>query len=407
MTEQRVESDERDIPVVDPSVVPEITLDGPHGWRAALDEVREEHEFFRLGDDPMIWFTRYEAARDLFTNWELFSSVKGPHSPFYATPNDDDPPKALQMRRAMMPMYSQTTVDRWGPRIRDRARELVTSFAEAGEVDFCSRFSSKFFPYVAAEWIGAPADERAQLMEWDYKVFRVPYDPDAPNEPTKGDHRELMAKETIDNIVGYCEELVERKRTEPDDSLASFVTRIEIDGKPISKRDQVALVVMAAFGSGHTVSAHLNYVFYHLATHPGDRQALVDDPGLIDSASEELLRLYFPGGVMRTATRDAEFHGCPIKKGDPVMVMYMQANRDPRAEFGATVSLDRNPNPHLGWLVGVHRCAGMAFARTAHRVAIEEWHRLIPEYRLNDEEPLVEQIYASHGFHKLPLVWDA
>ena len=146
---------------------------------------------------------------------------------------------------------------------------------------------------------------------------------------------------------------------------------------------------------------------YHLATHPEDQRRLVEDPGLVPTAVEEFLRAYPIVGMARKITKDVDFHGCPMKKDDMVLLTIPAATRDPR-QFPEPqkIDIERTPNRHIAFGASEHRCLGSHLARAELRTAITEWHRLIPEYRIGADEPLM-----AHGGQiallYLPLVWGA
>lgn len=388
------ELDDRGIPRVDPERIPRMVVDGSD-WRAALDALREEYPFFRVGDDPTIWVTRYEAAREVLRNWELFSS-RGKGAGVYHLPSSEDPPVALDFRRALMPEFSPAKVRAWEPYMRTTAQGLIDRFADRGRADYVTEFAQLFFPYIGAEWFGVPHADRDQLTRWEHEVF---------HEPDDTDQRMVdMRNDAMGSIMDYIDYLLDLKTAAPDDGFVSFVLGMEVDGKPLTREQAKSVLGVVTLGSGHTVSAHLVYVMKHLAEHPADRQRVVANPAAVDLLGEELLRLYSLFGGTRVVTRDEEFHGVQLRAGDDVFIMYGLANRDPR-EFGEGVELDRKPNPHLGFNHGVHQCIGMHWAKLSRNIAINEWHARIPDYSLDEGAQIVDQVYAGVGPHHLPLTW--
>ena len=108
----------------------------------------------------------------------------------------------------------------------------------------------------------------------------------------------------------------------------------------------------------------------------------------------------------RKATHDFEFYGCPVKQGDMVMGLVSAANTDPRHYDDADVfMLDRKGGHHLGFAGGPHRCLGAHLARREMLIAMEEWHKVIPDYRIADDQPLLER-GGQLALVSLPLVWD-
>jgi cytochrome P450 len=151
-------------------------------------------------------------------------------------------------------------------------------------------------------------------------------------------------------------------------------------------------------------------LFRHLAEHPEHRRQLVEDPSLIPSAVEESLRLYtiiFEDG--RKVKADTEFYGVELKKGDMVCGLVAGANRDPRVyDRAGEYVIDRTGNHHLGFAGGPHRCLGAHLARREMQIVVEEWMKVIPEFRLAaDDTSLVERGGgAMLALYSLPLAWD-
>lgn len=382
------------IPVIDESHIPQIALPGDD-WRARYDELREQYPFFRVGNDPTVWFSRYEAARTIFTDHDTFTSVGT--MPIYLLPGSEDPPFSTAFRGALMPEYSVAKVKAWEPRMREIARDIIARFAGRGRCDYVTQFAHYYFPYVGADWIGIPREDWDQLVAWERDVFKV----------HEGDPSKMLDLQgtAMFSILGYIDKLVAEKRERPDDRFASFVLGLEIQGRPITDDEAKACIGLAVLGSGHTVSAHLGYLFKFFAEHPDVQRRLAAEPESIETIGEEVLRAFSLFGHERITTRDTELDGCRLKAGTKVFVAYSMVNRDPRCAGWDHMDLDRNPNRHMAFNMAGHRCLGIHWARAARRIAVEEWHKTIPSYRLDESEPLMEQVYAGVGYHHLPLVW--
>jgi cytochrome P450 len=147
-------------------------------------------------------------------------------------------------------------------------------------------------------------------------------------------------------------------------------------------------------------------VFRHLAERPDDRRTLREHPEKVPDAIEEFLRYYAIVITSRVVTKDVEFAGCPMRAGDRVVLPTPAPSRDP-AEFPSPRDfvMDRTPNRHLAFGAGPHRCLGSHLARVELAVAIEEWHRRIPEYRIADGAEIRQHIGGVAGLDSLPLVW--
>jgi cytochrome P450 len=145
----------------------------------------------------------------------------------------------------------------------------------------------------------------------------------------------------------------------------------------------------------------------YLAQNPVDRQRLIDDPSLIREAIEEILRRYSVVNPVRTATRDFEYRGVQIKAKDQFLISTILANLDDRAiEDPTSVDLVRDPNPHLAFGGGPHRCAGSHLARIELRVLLEEALPRLKNLRLQDGAHLHWHAANLVGLSSLPLQWD-
>ena len=189
--------------------------------------------------------------------------------------------------------------------------------------------------------------------------------------------------------------------------LGAFVLSWRIDHKPIPMDDLLSWCLLMFMAGLDTVSIQLGYAFWHLAGHSEDRQRIVRDPSVIPAAVEEFLRQFAFVAPARKVMQDTDFHGCPLKKGDMVLVPLSGATRDPALlADGATVNFDRATNNHIAFGAGPHRCLGSHLARRELRVGLEEWHRLIPDYRLTEGVEVTEHGGGLYGIDHLELSWD-
>lgn len=166
----------------------------------------------------------------------------------------------------------------------------------------------------------------------------------------------------------------------------------------------MAILTMIA-GIDTTWSA-IGSSLWHLATHDQDRERLVADPALMDTAVEELLRAYSPVTMARVVTEDIEFNGCPMKQGDKLLLNFPAANRDPAVfDRAGEVLFDRLENRHVAFGSGIHRCAGSNLARMELRVALEEWLARVPVFHLAEDSEVQWAGGQVRGPRQLPVVF--
>ncbi|WP_241756233.1 cytochrome P450 [Actinomadura sp. RB99] len=208
------------------------------------------------------------------------------------------------------------------------------------------------------------------------------------------------------SVAALFKELIAERRRDPRDDVVSAALAFEPDGRPVTDDELLQLCTLLFLAGLDTVAAQLSYSFWHLARHDADRARITADPGIVPDAVEELLRAYSLVLPARKRVTDAASHGCPMGAGDMVMLPLAMANRDPRAfPDPRTVDFDRTPNRHIAFGAGPHRCLGSHLARLELRVAVEEWHRRIPHYRVPDGARPTEHASLVLGLDTLPLAW--
>jgi cytochrome P450 len=340
---------------------------------------------------------RYDDIFAAYRDHRLFSSRGAQGDPnFIRLPIDLDPPEHALYRRLVNPLLSPVRVREWEPMMRARCRTLVEGFVGDGECEFVSQFAYGYAPTISMITLGLPLDDAEQFLAWNdqARMGRL--------SDTVDEIRQAQA-----NIAAYLTRILRERAAEPRDDLISQLLTGEIGGRPLEPDELVRLYTTLFAGGLDTVASAVTYMFAHLATHPDDRAQLSDDPELVPNAVEELLRVYSIAANERLVTEDAEFASCPMKKGDRVVLSTLSANRDPRVFPDADrVDLTRAPTKHLAFGAGPHRCVGSHLARLELRVALEEWHALLPDYRLAESAVLTHFAGTAARFERLPLVWD-
>jgi cytochrome P450 len=290
-----------------------------------------------------------------------------------------DPPEHKNYRKILDPIFAPRKMALLEEPVTKLVNDLIDGFIDRGEVDFASAFSVPFPSEVFLTLLGLPLDELPRFLAMKDGIIRpeqvtgTPYGSDAMHQ---------LQRETADSIYDYFNGVLDQREVEPSDDLLSEFLQAEVDGRKLQRTEILDICFLFLIAGLDTVTATLDCMFAFLAQHPDARRQLVDDPMLIPAAVEELLRWETPVmGVARVAARDTSLGGCPINKGDQVMVMLGSANTD-TVEFddAETVRFDRSSNRHLAFGGGIHRCLGSHLARQELRIALREWHRRIPEY---------------------------
>jgi cytochrome P450 len=380
---------------------PELWSDPWGRWA----ELAHAHRFFvsDTGDDPIWVVTRFEDAWEVFHDYRTFSNRSvAPWDPIGAhrfVPLELDPPELLGYRRLFAPWFSLGAIDRLEPDIRRWCAELVAGLRLDGRCEFVSQFASQFPTKIFLGQMGLPFEDLDMLMEWENAFLHTNHADDPGGQ---------IRASAIAEIRNYLAAAIDARRRRPSDDLLSELANAEVNGGPIPEGDLHEAAFLLYTAGLDTVADQLGSMFCHLATHPDQLDRLVAGPDALPAAIEEFLRFYAVATPGRLVERDVDFHGCPMKAGDRVLVSLAAVHRDAGAFTDADdFVIDRRENPHMAFVVGPHRCLGSNLARTELRIAFQEWHARIPRYELDPLDPPEAHGGPNIGFRRFGLVWDS
>jgi cytochrome P450 len=375
------------------------------GHFAELDDLRAGSPVWWNELEPGFWmFTTHDLVQEALQTPAIFSSesqsVFHPDPPQRFIPTHLDPPAHGMYRRVLNPLFTPRAVEKLRPMASDVCARLIGEIAPRGHCDFMAAFGLEYPTEVFLRMVGLPVADAPSFLKWVETFFVGHYGTD--KQPI------IDAAASIKN---YFADVVADRRQHPREPNTDFVTYLlqsTVDDRPLSDEEVLDICFVLVLAGLDTTKSQMGYLMYQLATHPEDRRRLVAHRELIPNAVEESLRASsIIAGVGRKVAADTDFHGCPLKMGDMVLLSVAAANRDPNVfDRPGAFLLERGPTRHLGFIVGPHRCLGAHLARAEMAVLLEEWHRRIPDYRLADGTDMLER---GGGFAPLtlPLVWDA
>jgi cytochrome P450 len=208
----------------------------------------------------------------------------------------------------------------------------------------------------------------------------------------------------MQSLFAYLHVQVEDHIAHPRDDLTTQLLEAEMDGRRIDATHVAGTIALLLLAGIDTTWSAIGASLWHLAGHPHDRERLAFEPELLPTAVEELLRAYAPVTMARLVKRDMEWHGCPMKADDWVLLSFPAANRDPAAfEDPDGVVIDRQINRHAAFGLGIHRCVGSHLARMELRVALEVWLQAFPSFHLADPDAVVWAGGQVRGPRRLPV----
>jgi cytochrome P450 len=345
--------------------------------------LRESEPVMRLDGVGVIVSSR-AGVDEVVRNPDVFSSNMAAHdlkTKRPLIPLQIDPPDHRKYRKILDPLFAPPRMTALEEPVARLVTGLIDAFVDDDEIDFTSQFSVPFPSQVFLTMFGLPSEDLPRFLKMKDGVIRPDH---VVGHPFGHPETEAYQRETADSIYAYFEHVLDERPGERRDDLLSHFLHVEVDGDRLTREDMLDICFLLLIAGLDTVSASLDCFFGYLAEHPDARRKLVQEPDSIPSVVEELLRWETPVmGVARVATRDVEVGGCPITAGEQVMVLLGAANVD-ESEFAdaGEVRWDRETNRHLAFGGGIHRCLGSHLARLELRVALREWHRRIPDYRV-------------------------
>jgi cytochrome P450 len=372
-----------------------------------LDELRRAGPLHRVEEGAGFFLvTKHEEALRIAQDAKVFPQTlkvlaTGEESPFDLVPETLNGPVHTGWRRLLAPYFSPRQIEPWHGKIVARANGLIDGLIAQGECDFTNEFALRYPTAIFLDLMGLPVGQLDDFLAWETAILHPDFAAGLPYE--------VMQQAQAEVTEYFAGVIAERRAISPDRRPAGLVTEAldwRIDGEPVSDADLLSFYLLMFMAGLDTVTAELGYGFLHLATHPADRQQLVERPELIPGAVEELLRLYPIVNPPREAAEDTEVAGCPVRKGDLVVISYPSAGRD-EAKYtdSLTADFERPVMSHMTFGAGPHRCLGSHLARHELLVAYQEWHKRIPEYWLTPGAQATEASGGMMTLNTLPLQW--
>lgn len=349
-------------------------------------------------DLPGWLLTRHDHIGEAYSNHELFSSADWAQTrqllgvDWALNPLEIDPPMHDAYRDVLKPFFSPGAVNRLDGRVRQICRELIAAFEDKGGCEFIADFASLFPSYIFLSLMGMPREKLPQFLHWEHMYFR-------------GETQEVRI-EGLQAIFAYMTSYAAERRADPGDDLMSAIVTAQIDGRLLDDGEVMGMAMVLYTGGLDTVLSSLGWYFRHLARDPALQARLKARPADIPHAVDEFLRAFGITNNRRLVTRDCEFHGVQMKKGDWISLPNYLASRDAR-EFADphVIDIDRRPR-HVTLARGIHFCLGAHLARREIKIVLEEFLSRFSNIRIPQGERERWHTQAVWGVDYLPLEWD-
>jgi len=258
---------------------------------------------------------------------------------------------------------------------------LLETIAAKGDFELIGDFASAIPVQVIGNLLDVPMEEREPLRDWSLAILGA-------LEPVISAEAFARGNKAVKDFLGYLETLVERRRAKPGNPERDVLTRLiqgEDSGERLSPGELLHNCIFLLNAGHETTTNLIGNGLVALSGNPAQKERLIENPDLIKTAVEEILRFESSNQLgNRMTTEQVELGGVTLSAGTPVTLCIGAANRDPK-QFADPENLDigRTPNRHLAFGTGAHQCAGMALARLEGAIAISRFLARFPRYALN------------------------
>jgi cytochrome P450 len=308
-----------------------------------------------------------------------------------------DPPDHTRLRTLVNKAFTPATVSRLRPRIQALVDAILDEAEERGRLEVIADLAYPLPVTVIAEMLGVPPEDYQIFKDWSATLA-------ANLDPLRAGEMREAAFDARDALSEYLSGIVEQRRARPGDDMISALLAVEESGDVLSHRELLIMCNLLLIAGHETTVNLIGNGLRALLTHPDQLQRLRDEPGLIETAVEELLRFDSPVQLTgRVVTEELEIGGAQMRPGHFVMTLLGAANRDP-AQFPEPDRLDlgRHPNQHMSFGRGIHFCLGAPLARVEGQVALGSLVRRFPQLRL-DGEAVQRDTVTLRGLESLPV----
>ncbi|HWP66087.1 MAG TPA: cytochrome P450 [Candidatus Limnocylindria bacterium] len=343
-------------------------------------------------DGPGFWcITKYADVRHVSKHPELFSSQRqgtmiedpAPHDlPLIQTIMlNMDPPQHRRYRALVNKAFTPRIMQNLAPAVEAMVRRIIDSVIERGECDFVNDIAAPLPLEVICELMGVPHEDRRQIFELGNRMIGVD-DPELSPETAEFGTRDYQNASA--EMFMYAGKLANLCRRHPGENLGTTLLHAEVDGHRLTELEYNSFFLLLAIAGNETTRTVTTNGMLALMEHPAQRRLLQEQPALVPSAVEEMIRFAPPvHHFRRTAVTDTEIRGVRIRENDKVVMWYPSANRDEEVFPNPDVfDVRRSPNEHLGFGIGEHYCLGANLARLELHVMIRELVRRLPDMEL-------------------------
>jgi len=351
-----------------------------------------------------VWgISRYADIKEISKDPDTFSNAGGirPDSDALPMMIDTDAPEHVRRRRLVSEGFTPARIRESEEGIRTICDAIIDRVCEVGSADFVSEIAAPLPMIVIGNMLGVAPEDRDDLLRWSDDMLKALGSPD----PGAMDRAAQAALEYSEYVTAVADQ---RRRDNQSDDLIGTLVHAEIDGDRLDESSIIYESLLILIGGDETTRHVISGGMFELLRHPDQLSVLRADRSHMTSAVEEMLRWVSPiKNMARQMTKDVEFGGKTLRKGQKLLLLYPSANRDERV-FDRPEEFDiaRNPNDHMAFGFGSHVCRGNRLARMELSVMFDRLLERLPDLALaeNAEPPKRAANFVS-GYETMPVVF--
>lgn len=308
-----------------------------------------------------------------------------------------DPPEHSRLRKLLNKGFSPAAIEALRPQIQDLVDRMLQPLRPGMEIDLLSQFAYPMPVSVISEMMGVPEALHGRFGEWSRAIalFR--------GSPNRTVEHARAAQEAMLHLTDYFRKMVAERKGNKGTDLISLLIDIEEEGEVLTEEEVYAQCIALLFAGHETTRNLIGNGMYTLLKNPEQTAALRDNPEMIRSAVEELLRYESPVQfTARVLKESIEICGQHIPKKWTILCMLGAANRDPkRFKDPDRLDLKRLNNQHLAFSAGPHACIGSQLARLEGQIAILNLVQRFPDMKLTGPRPEWASTFGLRGLKNL------
>jgi cholest-4-en-3-one 26-monooxygenase len=312
-----------------------------------------------------------------------------------------DPPEHRSYRAVTAKQFTPRMVHQWDEKVQRITRRILDEASEKGACDFVQDVSAPITIAVIAEMLGVPGEDWKLLFKWTNESI-APEDP----EFQQGRTTEETLASARGELFQYFSDISQRRRKNPQGDIVSVVATGAVDGKPLEPFELLSYYLLLVVAGNETTRNAMTGGMLAFYDNRDEWRRLVANPGLLDSAIEEIVRWTTPViQFTREATRDYVLRGTKIARGESVCLFYPSGNRDEDVfDEPFRFRIDRSPNDHIGFGRGEHVCLGAHLARLELRTVFDQMRERLESFERTGPEERVRSSFVG-GIKRAPIRW--